>query len=207
MLADAGQADVAMCPAADMFEMGVKVQVLKRGTMFPMRAAKLYELYQRHRTLDEIPDSDRKTLEDQVFKAPLAQVWEETRHYFAARDPRECVRGEADPRHKMALVFRSYLGQASHWANAGREDRKFDFQVWCGPAMGAFNEWTRDTFLADPSQRHVANVAYNIMIGAAICLRARFLSMQGAPVASHHATWKPLPMAELSPWTAEGSEV
>ena len=45
MLAQAEQADVIMAPAADMFEMGVKVQVLKRGTMFAMRAAKLYELY------------------------------------------------------------------------------------------------------------------------------------------------------------------
>ena len=45
MLAETRQADVTMAPAADMFEMGVTVQVLKRGTMFPMRAAKLYELY------------------------------------------------------------------------------------------------------------------------------------------------------------------
>ena len=30
MLAEAGLADVMMAPAADMFEMGVKVQVLKR---------------------------------------------------------------------------------------------------------------------------------------------------------------------------------
>ena len=36
MLAEAGQADVAMAPSADMFELGVKVQVLKRGTMFPL---------------------------------------------------------------------------------------------------------------------------------------------------------------------------
>ena len=48
MLAQAEQADVIMAPAADMFEMGVKVQVLKRGTMFAMRAAKLYELYRAH---------------------------------------------------------------------------------------------------------------------------------------------------------------
>ena len=34
MLANAGQADIAMAPAGDMFEMGVTVQVLKRGTMF-----------------------------------------------------------------------------------------------------------------------------------------------------------------------------
>ena len=39
MLAEASQADVTMAPAADMFEMGVKVQVLKRGTMFAMRGA------------------------------------------------------------------------------------------------------------------------------------------------------------------------
>ena len=34
MLAEAGQADITMAPAADMFEMGVEVQVLKRGTTF-----------------------------------------------------------------------------------------------------------------------------------------------------------------------------
>ena len=59
MLAKAQQADVAMAPAADMFEMGVKVQVLKRGTMFAMRAAKLYEYYRAHDSLEQIPDADR----------------------------------------------------------------------------------------------------------------------------------------------------
>ena len=34
MLAQADLADVMMAPAADMFELGVKVQVLRRGTMF-----------------------------------------------------------------------------------------------------------------------------------------------------------------------------
>jgi trans-AT polyketide synthase, acyltransferase and oxidoreductase domains len=33
LLAEASMADVAMCPASDMFEMGGRVQVLKRGTM------------------------------------------------------------------------------------------------------------------------------------------------------------------------------
>src|SRR5215207_4392068 len=55
MLAEAGQADVIMAPAADMFEMGVKVQVLKRGTMFAMRAQKLFELYRGYPSLDAIP--------------------------------------------------------------------------------------------------------------------------------------------------------
>ena len=41
----------------------------------------------------------------------------------------------------MALVFRWYLGRSSHWANAGEPSRTVDYQVWCGPAMAAFNEW------------------------------------------------------------------
>ncbi len=55
LLAQAGMADVIMAPAADMFEMGVKVQVLRRGTMFGQRALKLYELYSRYDSIEEIP--------------------------------------------------------------------------------------------------------------------------------------------------------
>ncbi len=60
--AQAEQAGVLMAPAADMFEMGVKVQVLERGTMFAMRAAKLYELYRGH-----------AALEKNFFRAPIEQ--------------------------------------------------------------------------------------------------------------------------------------
>jgi hypothetical protein len=67
MLAETRQADVTMAPAADMFEMGVTVQVLKRGTMFAMRAAKLYEIYRSHDSLESIPSAEREKLEKTVF--------------------------------------------------------------------------------------------------------------------------------------------
>ncbi len=57
-----------MAPAADMFEMGVKVQVLKRGTMFAMRAAKLYELYRAHARLEDLPAAER-ALEKNLFRS------------------------------------------------------------------------------------------------------------------------------------------
>ena len=60
MLAQTQQADVIMAPAADMFEMGVKLQVIKRGTMFPMRAGKLFELYRAYDSLEEIPAAERE---------------------------------------------------------------------------------------------------------------------------------------------------
>lgn len=181
MLAEAQQADVARAPAADMFEMGVTVQVLKRGTMFSMRGGKLYELYRAHKSLDEVPAAEREKLETQVFRAPLAEIWRQTEQFFHERDPKQVERAHKDPRHKMALVFRWYLGQSSRWANRGETGREMDYQVWCGPAMGAFNEWTKGTFLESPENRRVVNVAQNILYGACVLQRVNVLRAQGVP--------------------------
>ena len=179
MLAQAEQADVAMAPAADMFEMGVKVQVLKRGTMFAMRAAKLYELYRTCAGLEDIPATERAALEKNYFRAPLEEIWQQTRTFFLKRDPSQVERAERDGKHRMALVFRWYLGLSSRWANAGEPTRKLDYQVWCGPAMGAFNEWTKGSFLEAPKNRRVVTVALNILHGAAVLTRLHFLRAQG----------------------------
>ncbi len=179
MLAEARQGDVAMAPAADMFEMGVKVQVLKRGTMFAMRASRLYELYRGHESLDQIGADDRAALEKNFFRAPLEAIWDQTRVFFEARDPAQVERAGRDPKHKMALVFRWYLGLSSQWANSGEPTRAVDYQVWCGPAMAAFNEWVRGSFLERPENRKVATVALNILYGAAVLQRARSCVAQG----------------------------
>ena len=181
MLAQAEQADIAMAPAADMFEMGVRVQVLKRGTMFPMRAAKLYDLYRANAGLEALPEADKAFIEKQLLRATLDESWRGTRDYFLARDPAQVERAERDPKHRMALVFRSYLGLSSRWANAGEPSRTMDYQVWCGPAMGAFNEWTRGTFLEKPENRRVVVVAQNLLQGAATQLRQLFEGMTSKP--------------------------
>jgi PfaD family protein len=171
-----------MAPAADMFEMGVKVQVLKRGTMFPMRAAKLYELYRAYPSLEALPAAERAGLEKNLFRAPLEEIWRQTRDYFLGRDPEQVPRAEREPKHRMALVFRWYLGQSSRWANAGEPTRRLDYQVWCGPAMGAFNEWVKGSFLEQPRNRGVVNVALNFLYGAALLQRLHWLRCQGVSV-------------------------
>ncbi|MGE3181310.1 MAG: PfaD family polyunsaturated fatty acid/polyketide biosynthesis protein [Phycisphaerae bacterium] len=191
MLADAQQADVIMAPAADMFEMGVQVQVLKRGTMFAMRGKKLYELYRTHRALEEIPATVRTTLERDYFRGTLEETWDSTKRFFKTRDPAQIARAERDPRHKMALVFRSYLGQSSTWANAGIADRQQDYQVWCGPAMGAFNEWVKGTFLELPENRTAVTIARNILNGAAKLMRINCLRAQGVAVPSECSRYIP----------------
>jgi PfaD family protein len=203
MLAQAEQADVLMAPAADMFEMGVKVQVLKRGTMFAMRAAKLYELYRTHARLEDLPAAERAALEKNLFRAPLEEIWTQTRVYFMERDPRQVERAEREPKHRMALVFRWYLGQSSRWANAGEPTRKLDYQVWCGPAMGAFNEWTKGSFLEQARNRRVVPVAYNLLYGAAVLLRLNMLRCQGVPLDPEWSRLTPVEPERLSAMRTE----
>jgi PfaD family protein len=197
MLAEAEQADVTMAPAADMFELGVKVQVLKRGTLFAMRAAKLYELYRKYGSLESIPEPDRAMLEKNLFRAPLGEIWQQTRSFWEIRDPGQLDRAARDPRHRMALVFRWYLGWSSRWANSGEPARQVDYQVWCGPAMGAFNEWVKGSFLERPENRRVVTVALNILYGAAVLLRAGHLRCQGVRFDPSFLRLAPLPLDEL----------
>lgn len=179
MLADAGQADVAMAPAGDMFEMGVTVQVLKRGTMFAMRAQKLYDLYRKYNSIEAIPEAERVKLEKTVFLTSLDDIWDQTRSFFAQRDPAQVELSERDPHHKMALVFRWYLGKSPRWAVGGVAERKMDFQIWCGAAMGAFNEWTKNSFMEKAENRKVAEVAMNMLYGSALIMRNNHLKVQG----------------------------
>jgi PfaD family protein len=191
LLAQAEMADVAMAPAADMFEMGVRLQVLKRGTLFPMRAQKLYDLYRSYASLEEIPAAERAKLEQQIFRRPLEDVWAETRNFFASRDPQQLVRAEQNPRQKMALVFRWYLGLSSRWSNTGESGRELDYQIWCGPAMGAFNDWVRGSYLEAPDHRSVVDVALQLMTGAAFHCRLHSLRLQGVQVPAAVARYVP----------------
>jgi len=195
MLARAGLADVGMAPAADMFELGVEVQVLQRGTMFGVRAKRLYEIYKAAPSLEAIPDEDRRWLEGDIFRSSLEDAWAHTRQWWLDRDPREVTRADEDSRHRIALTFRRYLGLASKWAICGEVDRQMDYQIWCGPAMGAFNSWTAGTFLAQPSNRSVVQVARNLMEGAATITRAQHLRSCGIPMPSGAFDFRPRPLA------------
>ena len=191
LLAKVELADVMMAPAADMFELGVEVQVLKRGSMFGVRAKKLYELYRSYSSLNEIPTSEREALERNILCDSIAESWNKTRAYWMERDVREVTRAETDSKHQMALVFRSYLGLSSKWAIWGQTDRNMDYQIWCGPAMGAFNRWVSGSFLEQPQHRQVVQVARNMLEGASVITRAQQLRNFGVPVPAEAFAYPP----------------
>jgi PfaD family protein len=191
LLAQAGPADVAMTASADMFEMGVKVQVLSRGTLMAVRGNQLYDLYRRHGSLEEIPAEVRENLEKNIFRMPLSAVWQETQAFFAKADPAQLERAGRDPKHRLALVLRWYVGNSSRWPIIGDAARQSDYQIWCGPAMGAFNRWVAGSFLEAPEQRGVQQVALNLLEGAALVTRAHQYRTYGLPVAARVFSSKP----------------
>ncbi|WP_433522232.1 PfaD family polyunsaturated fatty acid/polyketide biosynthesis protein [Nocardia pseudovaccinii] len=194
LLAQADFADCTMSPSSDMFELGVQVQVLRRGTMFAARAQRLYDTYRAYTGLDDIPADLRHDLEATLFRRPLETVWQDCVTYFTERDPGQLVGADEDPKRKMALVFRWYLGLSSGWSIRGEADRTADYQIWCGPAMGGFNNWVAGTYLAAITNRHAADIADQMMLGAAYLTRIAQLRTAGVRLPAECARFVPRPI-------------
>ncbi|MBX6389529.1 MAG: PfaD family polyunsaturated fatty acid/polyketide biosynthesis protein [Frankia sp.] len=191
LLGQAGPNDVDLAPASDMFEIGAEVQVLRRGTMFAGRARRLFELYRAYDGLEQLPAADRDWVERSVLRRSVDDVWADTVDYFARRDPEQIARAEGNPKRRMALVFRWYLGLSSSWAISAAPDRVTDYQIWCGPSLGAFNAWAEGSYLADVERRSVVDVARELLTGAAYASRAAALRFAGVRLPAAAATYRP----------------
>ena len=183
MLQEAGIHDMAYAPAGDMFELGARVQVLKKGLLFPMRANKLYALYTHCAGLQDIPESERAKLERTFFKRGLSEVWEETLGYLKAKGrEKDIALAQANPKIRMARVFRWYFAYSTQLAFSGSAEDLVNYQVHTGPALGAFNQWVKGTTLEPWTERHVDEIAIALMDAAARHLRSgyeRSLGLEG----------------------------
>lgn len=177
--------DTDYAPAGDMFELGAKVQVLKKGVFFPARANKLLELYRRYNSLDEIDEKTRLQLEEKYFHRSFDQVYAEVKAFYP---PDEIERAENNPKLKMALIFKWYFGYSSKLALTGDTQHKVDYQVHCGPALGAFNQWVKGTKLEDWRNRHVDEIGRLIMHEAAAWLNRQYHSLIHHDTASAQAS-------------------
>lgn len=168
LLQQANIQDMAYAPAGDMFEIGAKVQVLRRGLFFPARANKLYELYQHHSSWDAIEAKTQQQIENKYFQRPFEAVWQETKQYYMATHPDILTKAEQNPKQKLALVFKWYFIHTARLAMKGSDTQRVDYQIHCGPALGALNQWLKGTDLEDWQNRHVDMLAERLMTGAAV---------------------------------------
>jgi len=162
--------DTEYAPAGDMFELGAKVQVLKKGVFFPARANKLYDLYRQHNSIDEIEEKTRKQVQEKYLRRSFEDIYEDVKAFYP---PHEIERAERNPKHKMALIFKWYLGHSTYCALSGDPTNQVNYQIQCGPALGAFNQWVKGTSLEDWRNRHVDEVAEKLMRETAELLNRR----------------------------------
>jgi trans-AT polyketide synthase, acyltransferase and oxidoreductase domains len=156
--------DTDYAPAGDMFEQGARVQVLRKGVLFPARANKLHTLYSHYDAWEDIPARVRTQIEATYFQRSFEQVWQEVQGHHRRKGRHATLeRAAGDPKHRMALVFRWYFAYTTRLALAGDEKNQVDFQVHTGPALGAFNQWVRGTELESWRKRHVAQIAEKLM--------------------------------------------
>lgn len=177
MLEGMGVNDTAYAPSGEMFELGSKVQVLKKGLFFPARAEKLVALYRQYDSLDAIDAATRAQIEERYLHCRCEQAFAELCASYPAA---EIERAERMPKHKMALVFKRYFKDTSRWALAGDVAHKVDFQIHCGPALGAFNQWVAGDAMASWRQRHADAIAIRLLEETSALLNRRFSAMAGA---------------------------
>jgi trans-AT polyketide synthase/acyltransferase/oxidoreductase domain-containing protein len=171
LLSTTGVHDTGYAPAGDLFITGAKVQVVKRGTLFAPRANYLYDVYRNHDRLESMSGSVRATVE-RYLGLSWPEEWERCVARLEAERPHELRRIAGNGKAIMARVFKGYFTRTIRTALAGDLADKVNWQVHCGPAMGAFNRFAEGNCMADWRERRVDRVA-TVLMEQAAALRAR----------------------------------
>nr|WP_246363033.1 PfaD family polyunsaturated fatty acid/polyketide biosynthesis protein [Paenibacillus alba] len=155
--------DTAITVAGDMFEIGAKVQVVKKYTKFHARANKLYQLFMQYNSIEDIPQQVRTEIESKYFKRSFSDAWDLICEYKKEKNPNELKKAAENPRTKMALIFKWYFAYCNQLTLRGEVSEIDNFKIYCGPAMGAFNLWVKGTPYEHWRNRNVDKIAELLM--------------------------------------------
>ncbi|MBV9992188.1 MAG: ACP S-malonyltransferase [Alphaproteobacteria bacterium] len=154
--------EIALAPAEDGFEGGARVLTMAKGVFFPGRANRLHEIWRAHADWSAVDRADQRQIEEKYLRRDFDDVAAELASKGLAVE---------NPKARMAEVFKTYLNLSRRWAFAGAADRRLDFQVRTGPALGAFNRWARTGERGSWRNRHVDDIGVLLMRGAERLLR------------------------------------
>ncbi|WP_127530242.1 ACP S-malonyltransferase [Paenibacillus kobensis] len=176
LLQQANVQDFQYAPSGDLFEIGVKAHMLKRGVLYPARANKLYDLYRIYNSLEEIDDKNRRMLQESYFYRSFDQIYGQLKEGLPRVDIEKL---ERNPKQKMAEIFRWYLKQGASHALQGNQEQVVNYQIRSGPALGAFNQWVKGTELEDWRSRHADEIGLLLMNETARLLNDRIQMLIG----------------------------
>src|SRR6185436_17721247 len=101
--------------------------------------------------------------------------WNLVCEYKKTRNPEQLEEALENPRLQMKLIFQWYFAHSNEVTLKGDVTERDNFQIHCGPAMGAFNHWVKGTDLEDWRNRRVAEITEILMNKAGEHLQRRLL--------------------------------
>ena len=130
-----------------------------------------------------------------MLGASVDEVWAATREFWSERDPAQVAEAEARPEAQDGAVFRWYLGLSSRWANAGDADAATRLPDLVRPGDGRVQR-VGAGIVPRRARRTatVAQVALNLLEGAAVVTRAQQLRTYGVPVPPEAFDYRPRPL-------------
>jgi malonyl CoA-acyl carrier protein transacylase len=164
LLQNAQEQDFGLVPNKDQFELGKKVSVLKKGVLFPPKANRLFEVYQRFNSLEEIDVYTRGLLEEKIFNDTLENIYSSLKYKYP---PHILHKAEQNPNLKMALIFKWYFSHCLDAVVSKEAIESTDLYIYCSTAMGSFNRWVKGTPLENWRARHVDKIGIMLMEGIA----------------------------------------
>ncbi|MDA8561982.1 PfaD family polyunsaturated fatty acid/polyketide biosynthesis protein [Gammaproteobacteria bacterium] len=163
--------DTDYAPAGDMFKIGARVQVLKKGTFFSARGNKLFMLYNHYDSIDDIPEKIRVQIQEKYFLKSFDEIFRDAQNHLRETGRSDdALKAETDEKYKMELIFCWYFHNSMKIAFEGDVSKKINFQIHTGPALGAFNQSVKGTALEKWNNRHVDHIANKLMNEAALLI-------------------------------------
>lgn len=125
--------------------------------------------------MDEIDEKVKNQIQEKYFKRSFDSIYEDCKTYFKAQGTGEIEKAEKNPKFKMALVFRWYFNYSAMLALTGKEESIIDYQIHCGPSLGAFNQRVKGTEIENWRNRHVDEIALKLLDETAEILNKRYI--------------------------------
>jgi trans-AT polyketide synthase/acyltransferase/oxidoreductase domain-containing protein len=147
--------------------------VLKKGVFFPARANKLYEVYKFYDCIEDIDTKISQQIQRYYFGRSFNEVYQEIKEHYSRKNIKELDNIESSPKHKMAVIFKEYFRLSTKAALIGDATNKVNFQIMCGPSLGAFNQWAKKTELKDWRNRHIDEIGVRLIQEAEYIIKNR----------------------------------
>lgn len=152
--------DTEIIPCSNVYEIGIKMQVLKKGMFFASRALKLYEIYNRITKIEDIESNLLVQIQEKYLGKALEEIYNQMKDNLSSMQRR---RAESDSKYKFGLIIQWYYDLSAECAIQCEDGNNMNCMIPLSSAMGRLNEELKNTVREKWEDRHPDELCKMIM--------------------------------------------